>query len=304
MVKKRIKQSFLLLCALMLLGACAKKTKNPNWLINEVMVINENNFTDNFGDRSGWIEIYNNTSATQDLAGMFLTTDKNNPKMYAIPLGDVLTKIKPQQHALFMADAKPYHGTFHTNFTLDPTKENYIALYDVDGKTLLDEITVPAGMKPDQTYGYENDGYKYDAAGNYSGTILNRVTPSSNNKVVGENPKLVELKTSDSRGFTLTLTSMFVVFLGLLLLYFIFKLSGNTAKSLSQRKAAKAGSVGALRSHTQLSGEMLAAISAAIYDLGQVQHDIEYTILTIDQVKRNYSPWNSKRQSLRQLPQR
>lgn len=304
MITRKIKYGFLLLFSLILLSGCSSRNQNPNWLINEVMVVNETNFTDDFGQRSGWIEIYNNTSATQNLAGMFLTTDKNNPKMYPIPLGDVLTQIKPQQHALFWADAKPFHGTFHTSFTLDPTKENYIALYDVDGRTLLDEITIPAGMQPDQTYGYESDGYKYDAEGNHVGTMLTRVTPSSNNKVVGENPKLVELKRTDANGITLTITAMFVVFLGLILLYLVFKLSGNTAKSLSQRKAASTGSVGALRSHTQLSGDMLAAISAAIYDMGQDQHDIEYTILTIDQVKRNYSPWNSKRQSLRQLPQR
>ncbi len=299
----KIKYVPLLLFSLIALFGC-NEVENPKWLINEVMVVNDSNFMDDFGQRNGWIEIYNNTAATQNLAGMFLTTDKNNPKMYPIPLGDVLTQIKPFQHALFWADGKPFHGTFHTSFTLDPTKENYIALYDVDGRTLLDEITIPAGLLPDQTYGYINDGYKYDESGAAQDVILERVTPSSNNKVVGENPKLVDLKQNDPEGLTLTFTSMFVVFTGLLLLYLVFKLSGNTAKALSQKKAASSGSVAALRSHSQLSGDILAAISAAVYELNQDQHDMESTILTIDQVKRNYSPWNAKRQSLRELPHR
>lgn len=292
----------LLLLAVTLFVGCSKKVKNPDLVINEVMVVNETNFTDDFGQRNAWIEIFNNTAATKNLEGMFLTTDKNNPKMYAISRGDVLTQVKPHQHALFWADNEPFHGTFHTSFTLNPDTENYIALYDVDGKTLLDEITIPAGLPADKTFGYEVDGQKYDAAGNLQGKELSRVTPSSNNQVVGENPKIVELKKTDKQGVTITITSMLVVFAGLILLYFVFKLTGRVASSLSKKRAAERGSFGALRSETQLSGEVLAAISAAIHDMSQVQHDMESTILTIQQVKRNYSPWNAKRQSLRQLP--
>ncbi len=288
--------------ALLFLAACSGEKKNPKWLINEVMTDNQNNFTDDFGQHNPWIEIYNNTSRTQNLAGMFLTTDRNNPKMYPIPLGDVLTQIKPHQHALFWADGEPFHGTFHTNFKLDPEKENYIALYDVDGKTLLDEIVIPAGIPADKTYGYTVDGYKYDENGNVVAQQLERVTPSSNNEVVGENPKLVYLKEHDAEGVTITLTSMLVVFLGLILLYIVFRFIGNTAKNLSQQKAAKSGKLAAVRAQSQLSGEVLAAISAAIAELTEAEHDIESTILTINQVKRNYSPWSSKIYNLRQLP--
>ncbi len=293
----------LLLLAITLFAGCSKKIKNPDLVINEVMIVNETNFTNDFGQRSAWIEIYNNTAATKNVEGMFLTTDKNNPKMYAISRGDVLTQVRPHQHVLFWADNEPFHGTFHTNFTLNPDIDNYIALYDVDGRTLLDEIIIPAGLPADKTYGYEIDGQKYDAAGNLQAKQLSRVTPSSNNEVVGENPKIVELKKNDKQGVTITITSMLVVFAGLVLLYFVFKFTGRTASNLSRKRAANIGSFGALRSETQLSGEVLAAISAAIHDMNQVQHDIESTILTIQQVKRNYSPWSAKRQSLRQLPQ-
>jgi len=71
---------------------------------------------------------------------------------------------------------------------------------------------------------------------------------------------------------------------------------------MSQKKVARSGTLSAARSQLHLTGEVLAAISAAIYEMKQDQHDIESTILTINQVKRNYSPWNAKSQSLRKLP--
>lgn len=291
-----------LFTAVLLFSGCSSKLKNPAWIINEVMVLNESSYMDDYGQRNGWIEIYNNTARTQDLGGRYLTNDPNNPKKYPIPRGDVLTKIPPHQHALFWADNEPFNGTFHVSFKLDPTKENYIALYDNDGKTLLDEIVIPAGILADQTYGYIQDGIKYDAEGNILATRLERVTPSSNNAILEENPKVVNLQETDAWGGMLTITSMMVVFFALIALYLFFKLSGNIAKRMSERKVAQSGTLSAVRSHTHLSGEVLAAISAAIHEMREDEHDLESTILTIQHVKRNYSPWSSKLQSLRQLP--
>lgn len=294
---------FLFIIVSMLTG-CTTEKENPKWVINEVMILNENNYVDDYGQRHAWIEIYNNTAATQNLGGRYLTNDRNNPKKYPIPRGDVLTQIKPHQHALFWADNEPFNGTFHVNFVLDPTKENYIALYDNDGRTLLDEIVVPAGMATDQTYGYPQDGIKFDENGNNTGTVLERVTPSSNNAILEENPKVVSLTETDPWGGMLTVTSMLVVFFALIALYLFFKLSGRLATSMSEKKVAKSGSLSAARSYSHLSGEVLAAIAATIHEMKEDQHDIESTILTIQQVKRNYSPWNAKRQLLRELPRR
>lgn len=299
---RNFKITLFLFTAVLLFSGCSSKQKNPAWVINEVMVVNEDSYMDDFGKRNGWIEIYNNTAKTQDLGGRYLTNERNNPKKYPIPRGDVLTKIPPHQHALFWADDEPFNGTFHVNFKLDSTKENYIALYENDGKTLLDEIVIPAGMLADQTYGYPQDGIKYDEEDKSLATHLERVTPSSNNAILEENPKVVNLQETDTWGGMLTITSMLVVFFALIALYFFFKLSGNIAKRMSERQVAKSGTLSAVRSHTHLSGEVLAAISAAIHEMREDQHDIESTILTIQHVKRNYSPWNAKRQSLRELP--
>ena len=299
---RNLKIALFLFTAVLLFTGCSSKPRKPAWVINEVMVVNEDSYVDGYGQRSAWIEIYNNTAATQDLGGRYLTNDRNNPKKYPIPRGDVLTKIPPHQHALFWADNNPFNGTFHVSFELDPAQENYIALYDNDGRTLLDEIVIPASMLADQTYGYPQDGIKKDEEGNSTATNLDRVTPSSNNAILGENPKIANLRENDPWGGVMTFTSMLVVFSALIMLYLIFNYTGIIAQRMSQRKAAKSGTLSAVRSHSHLSGEVLAAISAAIHEMKEDQHDIESTILTIQHVKRNYSPWNAKRQSLRGLP--
>ena len=296
----KIKLSILVLSIILLTG-CNKKVDRSDLVINEVMVVNESSYTDDFGERYAWIEIYNNTTRTQELSSIFITNDRNNPRKYAVPRGDIKTAVKPLQHAVFWADDKPSNGTFHLNFKLDPNKENYIGLFEADGVTVIDEIIIPAGMLANQSYGYEKDGVKYDESGHLA-KALARVTPSSNNFVEGENPKLIALKENDPWGIMMTITAMFVVFMALFLLYIAFKFTGNFAKGLTKRKAIQSGKQLAEADSNELSGEVLAAISAAIFEMDQDVHDIESTILTIDEVKRKYSPWSSKIYGLRQLP--
>lgn len=262
--------------------------------INEVLIINENNFVDDYGKQSGWIELYNNSAGTVNIGGCFLTDDPENPRKYPIPKGDILTKIPPGQHILFWADDMANRGTFHLNFKLDPTKENYIALYDTDGRTLVDEIRIPAGQKPDVSYGREVDGQD-------KWTILSKVTPSTNNLTLDTNEKIDNFKINDAWGIGMTITAMTVVFIGLILLYLAFKVVGNAAISASQRRAAKASGKSEVdKSAEPVSGEVYAAIFTALYEATEDVHDIENTVLTINKVARNYSPWSSKIYGLRE----
>ena len=297
----KIKLSIIALWLVVLAG-CNEKVDRSDLVINEVLVENIDVYTNDFGENHGWIEIYNNTTRTMELSSIFITNDHNNPKKYAVPRGDSRTEVAPQQQVVFWADNKPSNGTFHLNFELDPTKENYIAIYEADGETLIDELTIPAGMLANQSYGYEKDGIKNDKTGNLA-TVLPNVTPNSNNFVEGENPKILALKENDPWGGLMTLTSMFVVFSGLFILFVAFNFTGNIAKWFTKRKAIESGKIVVEDDH-ELSGEVLAAISAAIYEIKQDAHDIESTILTIDEVKRTYSPWSSKIYGLRQIPKR
>ena len=286
-----------LLLFILLVSFGAQAQRATSMRINEVLVINEDNFVDDYGKRHGWIELFNTSAGTVNIAGCFLTDDKNNPKKYPIPKGDVLTQIPPHQHTLFWADGEPNRGTFHVNFTLDPSKENYIALYDADGKSLIDEITIPAAQKPDVSYGRIIDGKEEWAQ-------LTKVTPSTNNLTLDSNEKIENFKTNDSLGISMTITAMAVVFLGLLLLFLIFKQVGKAAIAASKRNAQKAGAPVNVNTPDEVSGEVFAAIATALYEMSDDNHDIEHTVLTIRKVRRAYSPWSSKIYSLRETPRK
>ena len=75
--------------------------------INEYLVINTDDFQDDYGQQNSWIELFNSSYGTVDLSGCFLTDDPANLTKYSIPGGDVLTKIKPRQHVIFWADNQP-----------------------------------------------------------------------------------------------------------------------------------------------------------------------------------------------------
>ena len=286
-----------LLLFILLVSFGAQAQRATSMRINEVLVINEDNFVDDYGKRHGWIELFNTSAGTVNIAGCFLTDDKNNHKKYPIPKGDVLTQIPPHQHTLFWADGEPNRGTFHVNFTLDPSKENYIALYDADGKSLIDEITIPAAQKPDVSYGRIIDGKEEWAQ-------LTKVTPSTNNLTLDSNEKIENFKTNDSLGIGMTITAMAVVFLGLLLLFLIFKQVGKAAIAASKRNAQKAGAPVNVNTPDEVSGEVFAAIATALYEMSDDNHDIEHTVLTIRKVRRAYSPWSSKIYSLRETPRK
>lgn len=288
------KTGVLLLFALLVsFGAQAQRATSMR--INEVLVVNEDNFVDDYGKRHPWIELYNTSAGTVNIQGCYLTDDKNNPKKYPIPKGDVLTLIPPRQHTLFWADGEPNRGTFHVNFTLDPTKENYIALYDADGRTLIDEITVPPTQVADVSYGRVIDGQDEWAQ-------MKKVTPSTNNLTLDSNAKIDNFKRNDAVGIAMTITAMAVVFIGLFLLFVIFKQIGKLSISASKRNVRKSGATTTADDAGQESGEIFAAIATALYEMSDDNHDIENTVLTIHKVTRNYSPWSSKIYNLRQTP--
>lgn len=289
------KKTGVLLLFILLVSFGARAQRATSMRINEVLVVNEDNFVDDYGKRHAWIELYNTSAGTVNIQGCYLTDDKNNPKKYPIPKGDVLTLIPPHQHTLFWADGEPDRGTFHVNFTLDPSKDNYVALYDADGRTLIDEVTVPAMQTADISYGRVIDGQDEWAQ-------LKKVTPSTNNLTLDSNAKIDNFKKNDALGVAMTITAMAVVFIGLFLLFVIFKQIGKLSISASKRNVRKSGAATTAADAGQESGEIFAAIATALYEMSDDNHDIENTVLTIHKVARNYSPWSSKIYSLRQTP--
>lgn len=279
--------------------------------INEVMVQNDSNFVDDYGRHTAWIELFNSSFAPVETSSMFLTNDKNNPRKYPVPRMDVNTEIPARQHVVFWADGEPSKGTFHVSFTLTPGEENWIGLYDADGKTLIDEVTVPATLKADQTYARiedgirnaENDALAWEIR---TGMEDKYITPSSNNVIIDTNAKIEMFGEHDRTGIGMTLLAMSVVFSSLLLLSICFRAIGKANEKIAKRK--KQAATGFIPTETAApvstgvdSGEEIAAICMALHEHFNM-HDHEDLVLTINKVKRAYSPWSSKIYSLRELP--
>jgi len=277
-------QSYLLLVCLLLFAQTGFSQSSTDLRINEILMDNDSNYMDDFGKRSAWIEIFNSAYNKVNMAGMYLTDDPTNPTKYLIPKGDPLTMIPSRNYLVFFADNRPTRGILHLNFDLQ--ESNYLALYDVNGRTLIDEIQL-IKQKPDVSYGRLNDG-------SVTWGVLDKTTPKASNytgEVITAGDTFVKM---DPYGVGMAVIAMSVVFGALLLLYLVFK---NTRRlyTLNLTNIFNKQKLLADTSKIQdISGEVNAAISMAIYLYHNELHDYEETVLTIKKVARTYSPWSSK----------
>ena len=117
----------------------------------------------------------------------------------------------------------------------------------------------------------------------------------------------------DPHGWTLTLISVSTVFAALIILYFIYNLSGNIFSGKFKRKpkapkAAKGAPSGevaaaiALALQAEAGGETEAAIATALHlYLSESIHDIEPGFITI---RHNTSSWDDRQSNFRKTPRK
>lgn len=119
--------------------------------------------------------------------------------------------------------------------------------------------------------------------------------------------KANNLKDNDPYGLSNTIIAMTITLIALILLCLLFngfgKISQHFLAKSKQEAAAKAGKEVDTSDGDLASGETIAAIGMALAEHFGQGHDIEDTILTIHQIKKAYSPWNSKIYNLRTLPE-
>ena len=304
-MKKRL---FLMLIALAAVCVAATAQSRAALRINEVMVQNDStSIADEYGKYHGWIELFNTNFAPIEISSIYLTNDSTDKKKYPVPLGDVNTRIPKRQHVVFFADGEPNKGTFHTNFVLNPATDNWIGIYDADGLTLIDEVLIPAGaVAPGQSWARTADGIGQWAV--RTGGEHDYITPSSANVIRDTNKKIEDFAERDGNGFGMTVMAMAIVFSALLVLCLCFYgLSKLGSIRSRQRKAVARGNdaptLSEIRETEHDSGEEIAAIVMALHDHLNA-HDTESTVLTINRVKRAYSPWSSKIYGLRETPRK
>lgn len=272
--------------------------------LNEYLVVNTNDFQDDFGQQNAWFELFNSSYGTVDIGGCYLSDDPANLKKYAIPGGDILTRIKPRQHVIFWADNQPFRGTFHVSFDLQNAKE--IILTKGDGKTIIDRIPVRHDLPENVSFGREKDGVGSITGDGKGWQIMERSSPSTNNALIDKGAKPTRMKDIDPYGLLLALTAMSVVFAALILLCFIFKGIGNAnIRAGKKRSAAASGTEIHESQYGETPGEVYAAIATAMHLYAQDDegHDEESFIVTLHHTDRTYSPWSSKIYTLRETPQ-
>ena len=262
-----------------------------NLKFNEILVTNTASIVDEYGCRSAWIEFHNDAFASANARNCFLTTNRavlnkelSAPErikmMYQIPSGDVATHIDGKQKMLFFADNMPKRGIFHTSFTLADSTENWIALYDANGTTLLDSITVPA-LGENQSWAREKDG-----VGAWKIVTAENVTPAATNIVKQGEGKVAKFKRMDSLGIGMTIICMMVVFSSLAVLWFLFAMIGkifaSTISSTKKAPAKAAPAPVAAPAKSDANDEEMAAVCMALHEHFGNVHDEESDVLTID----------------------
>ncbi len=300
---KRILKILLVVAGLGM-ALCANGQNQSSMRINEYLVFNTDDYQDDFGQQSSWIELFNSSYGTVDIGGCYLTDDPNNLKKYPIPGGDVLTAIKPRQHVIFWADNQPYRGTFHISFDLENAKE--IILVKSDGETIIDRIPVRKDLGENVSFGRLNDGIGSINGDGEGWGIMERTTPSTNNVTIDKTIKSTKMKEMDPYGWMMAALAMTIIFTALLVLYIIFKYIGKyNIQQGKKRVAAKAGKDISEVQYGELPGETYAAIALALYLYKEQSdlHDEESYVMTLQHTDRSYSPWSSKIYGLRQTPQ-
>ena len=107
-----------------------------------------------------------------------------------------------------------------------------------------------------------------------------------------------KIKQSDPIGIGLAAVAVAVVFLALVCICLLISGSGKLMAGMDEKKTEtpkKGGAaVAAAASAADKEGEIYAAIAAAIHLYNNELHDEEETVITIQKVEREWTPWNAK----------
>lgn len=274
------------------------------------MVNNRDGLVDEYGNRSPWIEIANTSWGTVNLQNCYLTNNRKALEDIPVPeriklmslisRGDSRTKLAAQERIVFFADGHTNLGTLHTNFALAQDKENFIALFDGNARTLLDSITIPADLPANCSYAR----ILAKDMKSYTWKIMSpsNVTPGSSNDIgsVNEN-KVAEFKERDPFGVGMSILGMGIVFSCLIALYLFFRVFGilfrgkdtttaaiETTADTLKNKVVTTDTVTAISDIKQKETYM--AVIALALSNALNNHDDESGVITIKQHCSNWNP--------------
>jgi hypothetical protein len=139
-----------------LLAAClafciATSPARADVVISEFVANNNTGLADEDGDREDWIELYNNGTTVESLAGWRLTDNQGNPTKWILPA----VNIEPRGFVIVFASNKDRSNPasqLHTNFKLSAAG-GYLALIRPNG-TIATEFNPYPAQYDDKPYGF------------------------------------------------------------------------------------------------------------------------------------------------------
>ena len=320
-MRKRI----LTILALLLSFTCLRAQNVIDLIIAEALAVPDSTgIVDDYGRQGGWIEIFNTSQGTVNIAGCFLTDDRSDLKKSIIPKGDLKTKIGPRQTVVFYASGNGgKDGTFYTNFQVRPGSTVY--LVSNDGRTVIDSLAIPANVP----VGMSMKKQAFDLRQKKFEPLPDPEIPSPGiyNGDLNAASKAEAMKEKDPHGGILSLVAVSVVFSALAILWFLFWLffdrpakkaaaaKNQPPKPKKEKKAKKAAlaaaqpgevsdeiaAVIALAMDMDQGGDDYAAIAMAMHlYFSDAVHDAESFVLTMR--PKEGSAWNDKKQIFRKLP--
>ena len=320
-MRKRV----LLILALLVSFTSLRAQNVIDLIIAEALAVPDSTgIVDDFGRQGGWIEIFNTSQGTVNIAGCFLTDDRSDLKKSIIPKGDLKTKIGPRQTTLFYASGNGDDGTFYTSFQV--RKGSTVYLVSNDGRTIIDSLVIPATL-PD---GMSMKKQAFDLKQKVFEALPDPSVPSPGiyNGDLNAATKAEAMKEKDPHGGILSLVAVTVVFSALAILWFLFWLffdrpakkkaaaKNQPPKPKKEKKSKKAAVIPsvakespsdevaaaiALAMDMEQGGDDYAAIAAAMHlYFSDAVHDAESFVLTMR--PKEGSAWNDKKQIFRKLP--
>ena len=140
--------------------------------VNEIMASNSTVIADSEGDFDDWIEIYNTSGLSIDLAGIYVSDDPGEPTKWQIPSNQsASTTIAANGYLILWADGEPGEGATHLDFRLSASGE-FVILTASDGITRIDSVSFGV-QTTDISWGRTTDG-----SGNFA---FQQPTPNTSN---------------------------------------------------------------------------------------------------------------------------
>ena len=269
-------------------------------IISEVMAVpDESSVVDGYGEKTGWIELFNTSQGTVNFGGCFLTDDPSDLKKSPISGLDRSTRLGPRQSVVFYASGHGSDGTYYTNFPVRAGSTVY--LVSNDGRTIVDSIEIPADIPAGKSVSKFAHDYK---AVIFDDVRTTSPTPGSYNAGGSLETGAQKVAREDPHGWILTLVSVSVVFIALMLLWWLFAaLFGQKKKKTPASKGMNPEVAAAISMalQSEFGSEVYAAIGLALHEyLQDTVHDNESFIITIRPSEG--SQWASKSQGFRRYP--